>query len=208
MINLLINCQQDYHNFIFRLRKHQETCCQYLHSIENKTKTMLDMFSNVLYCTSLTVPGLWLPKVQIVNAVQIHVLCVPGKGTFPHAKVQVWCVDSFNLDPTLTLHSVQNGVEMTNVPFFDILQKTKEEVKITLMCILENISKTRNHQRCHSECSTKFYLVAVALTGSYSVPQTSAPYSGGLKVRFFQNFLSNSSKSTYRGLQNLERDMF
>lgn len=73
----------------------------------------------------LTVPGLGLSKVQVVNAVQIHVLCVPCKGTFPHAKIKVWSVDSLDLDPTLTLYSVQNGVQMANVPLTHILQRTE-----------------------------------------------------------------------------------
>ena len=47
---------------------------------------------------------------QVVDAVQIHVLSVPRKGTLPHAKVEVRCVDSFDLDSALALHSVQNGV--------------------------------------------------------------------------------------------------
>ncbi len=72
---------------------------------------------------AVTVPGLWLSKVQVVDAVQIHVLCVPRKGTLPHPKIEVWRVDPFDLDPTLILHSVQNGVETTNVPFSHILQK-------------------------------------------------------------------------------------
>lgn len=72
---------------------------------------------------SLIVPGLWLSKVQVVDAVKIHVLCVPCEGTLPHAKIKVWGVDSLDLDSTLTLHCVQNGVKMANVPLCHILQK-------------------------------------------------------------------------------------
>lgn len=72
---------------------------------------------------AVTVPGLGLSKVQVVDAVQIHVLSVPSKGTLPHPKVQVWCVDSFDLDPAVVLHYVQNGVEMPDVPFSHILQR-------------------------------------------------------------------------------------
>lgn len=72
---------------------------------------------------SVTVPRLRLSKVQVVDAVQIHVLCVPREGTLPHPKIEVWRVDSFDLDPALILHSVQNGVETANVPFSHILQK-------------------------------------------------------------------------------------
>lgn len=73
----------------------------------------------------VAVPGLGLSKVQVVNAVQIHVLCVPCKGTFPHAKIEVWSVDSLDLDPALTLYSVQNGVQTANVPLTHILQRTE-----------------------------------------------------------------------------------
>lgn len=73
----------------------------------------------------LTVPGLGLSKVQVVDTVEIHVLCVPCKGAFPHAKIEVWSVDSLDLDPTLTLYSVQNGVQTANVPLTHILQRTE-----------------------------------------------------------------------------------
>lgn len=70
----------------------------------------------------MIVPGLWLPKVQVIDAVQIHVFCVPRKGTLPHAKIKVWGVDTLNLDPTLILHHVQNGVKVANIPLSHILQ--------------------------------------------------------------------------------------
>lgn len=60
---------------------------------------------------------------KVVDAVQIHVLSVPGKGTLPHPKVQVWCVHTFYLNPTLILHGVKYGVETADVPFSHILQK-------------------------------------------------------------------------------------
>ena len=44
------------------------------------------------------VPALWLPKVQVVYAIEVHVLRVPRKGGFPHAEVQVSCVHPFNSD--------------------------------------------------------------------------------------------------------------
>lgn len=69
----------------------------------------------------MTVPGLGLSKVKVVDAVQIHVLSVPCEGALPHPKVEVRCVDSFDLNPTLVLHSVQNGVEMSDVPLSHIL---------------------------------------------------------------------------------------
>lgn len=32
-------------------------------------------------------PGLGLSKVQVVDAVEVHVFCVPGKRSLPHAKI-------------------------------------------------------------------------------------------------------------------------
>ena len=65
------------------------------------------------------VPGLGGTKVQEVDAVQVHVLCVPGKGGLPHPKVQVSCVHTFNLDPVITCHVVQDAPQAIDVP--DIL---------------------------------------------------------------------------------------
>lgn len=58
---------------------------------------------------------------KVVDAVQIHVLRMPGEGALPHPKVEVWCVHSFDLDSTLILHGVQNGVQTANVPLTHIL---------------------------------------------------------------------------------------
>lgn len=76
---------------------------------------------------------------QVVDAVQIHVLCVPRKGTLPHAKIEVRCVDSFDLDAALVLHGVQNGVETADVPFSHILQRRDSAEAVnrsdyTVMC--------------------------------------------------------------------------
>lgn len=60
---------------------------------------------------------------KVVDAVEIHVFSVPSEGTLPHAKIQVRSVHSLYLDPTLPLHSVQDSVQMTNVPLCHILGK-------------------------------------------------------------------------------------
>lgn len=80
---------------------------------------------------SVTVPGLRLSKVQVVDAVQIHVLCVPRKGALPHPKVQVRCVDTLDLDATLILHNVQDSVEMTDVPLCHILQRKDSQEAVS-----------------------------------------------------------------------------
>lgn len=71
----------------------------------------------------MTLPGLWLSKVQVVDAIKIHVFCVPRKGALPHPKVQVRRVDTLDLDATLILHNVQDSVETTDVPFSHVLQR-------------------------------------------------------------------------------------
>ena len=48
------------------------------------------------WLTSWHSPGLRLAEVQVVDAVEVHVLCVPGKRGLPHAKVQVGRVDALN----------------------------------------------------------------------------------------------------------------
>lgn len=62
---------------------------------------------------------------QVVNAVEIHVLSVPGKGGLPHAKVEVGSVDALNDDTALLLHHVQQRVEVTNVPLIYTLRRRK-----------------------------------------------------------------------------------
>lgn len=58
----------------------------------------------------LSLPGLGFSKVQVVDAVEVHVLRVPSKCGLPHAKIQVRCIDALNGDATFTFHSVQYGV--------------------------------------------------------------------------------------------------
>lgn len=91
------------------------------------------------WCESESVPGLRLSKVQVVDAVQIHVFSVPCESALPHPKIEVRRVDSFDFDPALVLHRVQNGVEMADVPFSHILKLsrarvTKTGVKKNSMC--------------------------------------------------------------------------
>ena len=53
---------------------------------------------------------------QIVDAVQIHVLCMPRKGRFPHAKVQVCRVHTLNLDAVVLIHKIKNAAQAVYVP--------------------------------------------------------------------------------------------
>lgn len=60
---------------------------------------------------------------QVVNAVEVHVLCMPSKRGLPHAKVEVGSVDTLDNDATLLLHHIQQGVEVTNVPLLNTLEQ-------------------------------------------------------------------------------------
>lgn len=59
---------------------------------------------------------------QIVDAVEVHVLRMPSKCGLPHAKIEVGSVDTFDNDATLLLHHIQQGVEVTDVPLLDTLE--------------------------------------------------------------------------------------
>lgn len=56
---------------------------------------------------------------QVVDAVQIHVFCMPRKQSLPHSEVQVGCVDSFNSDTQLFVDGVQYSTKPVWIP--DIL---------------------------------------------------------------------------------------
>lgn len=60
---------------------------------------------------------------QVVNAVEVHVLCMPSKRCLPHAEVEVWSVDTLNNDATLLLHHIQQGVEVTDIPLLNTLEQ-------------------------------------------------------------------------------------
>lgn len=58
---------------------------------------------------------------QVVDAVQIHVLGMPSKRCLPHPEVEVGSVDTFYDNATLVFHHVQEGIQIANIPFFHIL---------------------------------------------------------------------------------------
>lgn len=63
-----------------------------------------------------SIPRLGGSKVQKVDAVQIHVLCMPGKSGLPHTEVEVRCVDPLNLDPIITSHIVKDASKTVDIP--------------------------------------------------------------------------------------------
>ncbi len=64
------------------------------------------------------VPGLGSTVVQVVDAVQIHVLRVPRKGRLPHAEVQVRRVHSCTEREMLDWHKMQfeDGLSRNQLP--------------------------------------------------------------------------------------------
>lgn len=70
-------------------------------------------------------PGFGLPKMQVVDAVEIHVLCMPSKSCLPHPKVEVGSVHTLDDDATLVLHHVQEGVQIANVPRIHVLEPNR-----------------------------------------------------------------------------------
>ena len=71
---------------------------------------------------------------QIVNAVEIHVLRVPGEGGLPHAKVKIGRVDALDGHSTVLLDHIQDGVQMANVPLLHILLlRAEKNTAATLM---------------------------------------------------------------------------
>ena len=63
------------------------------------------------------VPELGLAVVEVVDGVEIHVLCVPCEGRLPHAKVEVRGVDPVDLDVVVAVHPVQDRPQALDVPF-------------------------------------------------------------------------------------------
>lgn len=62
------------------------------------------------------VPRLGCSKVQIIDRVQVHVLCVPGKRCLPHAKVQVCGINAINLYIIILVDKVQYATQTIDVP--------------------------------------------------------------------------------------------
>lgn len=60
---------------------------------------------------------------QVVNAVEVHVLCMPSKSGLPHAKVEVGSVDTLDNNAALLLHHIQQGVKVTDVPLLNTLEQ-------------------------------------------------------------------------------------
>lgn len=73
-------------------------------------------------------PGFWLSEVEVVDAIQVHILCVPGEGGLPHPKIEIWCVDPLYGNTTILLDNIQDGVQVSNVPLIYILGKSETRV--------------------------------------------------------------------------------
>lgn len=81
---------------------------------------MSDMVWEKIKCY---LPRLWLSKMQVVNAVEVHILCMPSKCGLPHAKVEVGSVDTLDNNATLLLNHIQQGVEVADIPLLNTLEQ-------------------------------------------------------------------------------------
>ena len=119
---------------------------------------------------------------------QVHILSVPSKGRFPHSEIKISRIHSSNFHIVIVIYPVQNRSKLLNVPnlrdkiILNIVICTKRLV--LLLQYFEALFK--------KDCTLQ----------SLSVmdPGTSAPYIGATNVRFFQYFLSTSSKSVICGV--------
>jgi len=66
---------------------------------------------------------------QVINTVEIHVLGMPSKRSFPHAKIQVRSIHSFNGYAAFILHNIQDCVQSANIPHIHMLQNTSLKLK-------------------------------------------------------------------------------
>ncbi|KAK2496753.1 hypothetical protein MC885_005705, partial [Smutsia gigantea] len=64
--------------------------------------------------------GLPHAEVQVVDAVQVHVLRVPRERGLPHAEVQIGRVDALDDQPALLLQQVLNGAQVSHVPLLRV----------------------------------------------------------------------------------------
>lgn len=64
----------------------------------------------------VTPSGFVTPPVRAVSPVQVHVLSVPGKGSFPHPKVQVGSVDPIDANAVVLVDVVQDRAQLVDVP--------------------------------------------------------------------------------------------
>ena len=80
--------------------------------------------------TESLLPGFGLSEMQVVNAVEIHVLCVPREAGLPHAEVQVGGVHALDGHATVLLNYIQNRVEVANVPLLHALESKMSSTKL------------------------------------------------------------------------------
>lgn len=73
-------------------------------------------------------------EVKIVDRVQIHVLGMPCKSCFPHAKVQVGCIDAIDRDTIVLIDEIEDGSKPVDVPYLDNKEKIILEMCVTKKC--------------------------------------------------------------------------
>lgn len=78
--------------------------------------TLCQPFKSFSMLWRYSIPGFWCPKVNVVYTVQIHVLRMPSKCCFPHAKVQVGSINTFDLNAIVFTNKIKNGAQLVDVP--------------------------------------------------------------------------------------------
>lgn len=63
---------------------------------------------------------------QIVDAVEIHVLSVPSKWSFPHPKIEIRSIHPLNGNAALILYYIQNCIQMANIPLIYMLKESRK----------------------------------------------------------------------------------
>lgn len=53
---------------------------------------------------------------KIIDAVEIHIFGVPGKGALPHTKVEVSGINTIYADTVVLFHVIKNRAQLVDVP--------------------------------------------------------------------------------------------
>lgn len=65
---------------------------------------------------------LWTSEMYVVNGEEVHIFHMPCEGGTPHAKVQIWCVDTRNLG-VISEKARKDRREIRHVPMLGIFRE-------------------------------------------------------------------------------------
>lgn len=55
-------------------------------------------------------------KMDVIDAIQVHVLSMPRERRFPHTEVEIGSIDPFNLYAVLFIDTIQDTAEPIDIP--------------------------------------------------------------------------------------------